>query len=264
MRFRAITYNILATAYIKPAWYAGVAADLLRPELRVPAAVEHIEGLHADLLCLQEVEAETFTTLNRRLKPLGYAGRYERQGQGKPDGCAVFFREGLFTLREVQRRDYHDVERGPAGDSGHIALLLCLEHEGRLLGVANTHLRWDKPGTPRTQQIGYRQILELLEACERFTPPCEGWLVCGDFNCPAHSEVVAAMSRAGYVYAHARCPGVRSCVVNGKAKLIDYLFHTAALQSRPFDPPPVVDGQPLPSQEQPSDHLALVADFAWA
>src|SRR5262245_10241733 len=103
MPFRAITYNLLATAYIKPAWYAGVAAELLWPERRVPAVVQHIESLNADLLCLQEVEAKVFTTLNQRLKPLGYHGRYERKGKGKPDGCAAFFRESVFALRAVQR-----------------------------------------------------------------------------------------------------------------------------------------------------------------
>ena len=49
-----------------------------------------------------------------------------------------------------------------------------------------------------------------------------------------------------------------------KAGLIDYLFHTKELVARPIDPPRVSDGTVLPSPEQPSDHLALVAEIVWA
>jgi mRNA deadenylase 3'-5' endonuclease subunit Ccr4 len=263
MSFRAVTYNVLADAYINPRWYVGVAPELLRPEWRLPALVRHVEALDADLLCLQEVEADTFAALDDRLGPLGYEGRHEMKGGHRPDGCAVFFRRGLFTLRDVQRLEYHDGERGVEGHSGHIALLLGLEHEGRLLGVADTHLRWDRPGTPRTAQIGLRQIMELLEACGSFTPACQGWLVCGDFNATPDGEVVAALRQAGFEFAHPNRRYVRSCVANGKARLIDYLFHTEALRSNPVDPPLIEDRTRLPSDEQPSDHLPLVAEIGW-
>jgi mRNA deadenylase 3'-5' endonuclease subunit Ccr4 len=264
MSFTAVTYNVLADAYINPQWYAGVPPELLRPERRRPALVRHVESLDADLLCLQEVEVETFEALDRRLRSLGYEGHYEMKGGHRPDGCAVFFRRGVFTLRGTQRLEYHDGERGPDGHSGHIALLLGLEHEGRLLGVADTHLRWDRPGTPRTGQVGLRQILELLEACGSFTPACQGWLICGDFNATPDSEIVAALRQAGFEFAHADRRHVRSCVANGRARLIDYLFHTAGLRSEPFDPPPIEDRTKLPSDEQPSDHLALSAEIGWA
>jgi hypothetical protein len=45
--------------------------------------------------------------------------------------------------------------------------------------------------------------------------------------------------------------------------LIDYLVHTKKLSARPIDPPPVSDRTVLPSDEQPSDHLALAAEFEW-
>lgn len=264
MPFTAATYNVLATAYIRPEWYRKVPAELLRPQWRVLALLRHVEALKADLICLQEVEDETFAALRDRLEPLGYDGHYEPKGRGKPDGCASFFRKSLFALRGVQRLDYHDREQGPGRDSGHVALLLCLEHEGRMLGVANTHLRWDKPGTPRDHQLGHRQIVELLETCGRFSPACQAWLICGDFNCTSRSEVVATLRQAGYEYAHAGRPQAQSCVANGKARLIDYLFHSGQLRARAFDPPAIEDDTPLPSEEQPSDHLALVAGFEWA
>jgi len=263
MPFTAATYNVLATAYINPAWYAGVPRELFDPAWRVPALVRHVEGLGADLLCLQEVERDILTALDERLGALGYQGHYEKKGAGRPDGCATFFRKGAFTEVQRERLAYRDRGPGRQGDSGHVALLLYLGYEGRLLGVANTHVRWDRPETPRDEQVGFRQVEELLEACVRYTPRCDGWVICGDFNRTPDAEAVSAMRQAGFVFAHAGQPHARSCVAHGRAQLIDYLFHSAALRSLPRDPPALADDTPLPSREQPSDHLALVAEFEW-
>jgi mRNA deadenylase 3'-5' endonuclease subunit Ccr4 len=257
MPFKVATYNVLATAYVRPDRYAGVPPELLRPDRRAPALVRHVEALDADLVCLQEVEGEVFSALSGRLGPLGYEGSFERKGGGRPDGCATFFRDGVFAPRDVRRLDYRDGSR-------HVALLLWLEHRGHLLGVANTHVRWDQPGTPRTRQVGYGQVVELLEEVGRARPACRGWLVCGDFNATPDSEAVAAMEGGGFGHAHADLPRARSCVANGRARLIDYLFHSGELRARPLEPPVLDDATRLPSGEEPSDHVALVAEFAWA
>src|SRR5262245_20302521 len=108
MPLKAATYNVLATAYIKPEWYRGVPPNLLSPAWRVPALVRHVESLGADLVCLQEVENEVFAALNQRLKLLGYEGHYEKKGRGRPDGCATFFRTSVFTQLQLLRLDYQD------------------------------------------------------------------------------------------------------------------------------------------------------------
>jgi mRNA deadenylase 3'-5' endonuclease subunit Ccr4 len=261
MSFTVATYNVLATAYIKSQWYPGVPEHLLRPETRVPALVRHLEAFGADVLCLQEVEPDVFAVLRDRLGPLGYAGHYEQKGRNRPDGCATFVRTEIFAVRHARRLEYRDRESGPEAHSGHVALMLALEWDGQFLGVANTHVRWVAPDTPRDEQVGFRQVAELIAACRDFEPSCRDWVVCGDFNYPSDSEAVGAMRRAGYVFAHADRPHVHSAVANGRAKLIDYLFHTAGLRSRPLDPPVVTDDTRLPSSDQPSDHLALVAEF---
>jgi mRNA deadenylase 3'-5' endonuclease subunit Ccr4 len=264
MTFTAATYNVLATAYLGRGDYSAVPPGLLDPGRRTTALVRHIAGLGVDVLCLQEVEADVFDALRAGLEPLGYAGRCEFKGRGKPDGCATFFRTGVFALRQAVRLEYRDDEKGPGRHSGFVALLLALGHSGRLLGVANTHLRWDRPGTPGHGQVGHRQAVELIEACRRFDPPCDGWVVCGDFNRGPGSEVVATFRGAGFAFAHAGRPHVRSAVANRRASLIDYLFHTGGLVARPIDPRPVEDRTVLPSADEPSDHLALTAEFDWA
>src|SRR5262249_10022667 len=103
MPFRACTYNVLATAYLPRGDYSKVPPDLLDPARRIPALVRHVGALGADLLCLQEVEAEVFAALEQGLGPLGYVGRYEPKGRGKLDGCATFYRTAAFSLCQAQR-----------------------------------------------------------------------------------------------------------------------------------------------------------------
>jgi mRNA deadenylase 3'-5' endonuclease subunit Ccr4 len=263
MAFLAATYNVLATAYTQLDRYESVPEKWLRPGWRVSALVRHVAELDADLLCLQEVEDDSFAALQEGLAPLGYEGHFKKKGRGKPDGCATFYCASTFSLRRVERLAYHDGQIGCGSDSGHVALLLCLEHQGQLLGVANTHVRWDRPGLSLTQHVGYRQVVELLEACDRFPLACRGWLVCGDFNQTCDSDVVAAMRQAGFEHAHANRPQPRSCVANGRAHLIDYLFHSPELRSAPIDPPTIRDDALLPSEDQPSDHLALLTELDW-
>lgn len=201
MPFKAATYNVLASAYLHKGDYSVVSPELLRQGLRTPARVRHVGDLKADLICLQEVEAEVFVALRKGLTKKGYHGHLELKGREKPDGCATFYRTELFTLREARRLEYQDNEKGPGQHSGFVALLLALEYAGRLLGVANTHLRWDRPTTPAGRHVGRRQVLELLQATREFEPRCDGWLLCGDLNSRPDSLVIETIRTAGLEYA---------------------------------------------------------------
>jgi hypothetical protein len=46
--------------------------------------------------------------------------------------------------------------------------------------------------------------------------------------------------------------------------MVDYLLHTQALAARPLDPTVIDEQTPLPSDREPSDHLAVTAWFDWA
>lgn len=143
--------------------------------------MRHIAALGTDVVCLQEVEDETFAAVQQALQPLGYTGHFARKGGGKPDGCATFVRQGLLTWGTVHRLMYSDgadAER----DSGHLALVVMCAYKGRSLGLVNTHLQWDAPGTPLDRQRGSRQIRQLLQERAHIAPGCEAWIVCGDLN----------------------------------------------------------------------------------
>ena len=101
MSFSLATYNILAQAYITPARYPQTAATVLASTWRRPALARHVAALATDVVCLQEVEEETFAAVQQVLAPGGYSGHFAKKGGGKPDGCATFIRQMPLTLRRV-------------------------------------------------------------------------------------------------------------------------------------------------------------------
>ena len=259
MPFTLTTWNILATAYIRRAWYPRTPRIVLEPVWRVPALVRHARDLGTDILCLQEVELEVFDALRTGMEELGYSGTHAMKGEERPDGCATFFRG--FTLLSDRRIAYADGAGGCA--SGNIAQVLLFEHQGKRLGIANTHLKWDPPETPRDRQLGYRQIRQAIEALRTEADSPGGQIVCGDLNVAPDSDVVEAMLGEGFDYAHRHCPGARTCNSNKQPKLIDHVFYRGSLRAHPILPAEVGEETLLPSLEQPSDHVPLAAQFDW-
>jgi mRNA deadenylase 3'-5' endonuclease subunit Ccr4 len=252
MAFTMATWNTLANAYIRPDYYPRTPAEFLDPAWRLPALREHARSLEADVLCLQEVEEPLFQSLQQSLP--GYQGTHALKGASRPDGCATFFRTSLFGLLEHTRLEYRD-------NSGHIAQWLLVEHEDKRLAIANTHVRWDPPNTPRDKQWGYGQILEAMDLFH--SGGSDAQIVCGDFNATEKSDLVGALLDAGFHHVHAGFPGMATANSNSQPKRIDYLFSRGPLKARAFAPD-VIDGfTPLPSRVQPSDHLPLVARFEW-
>jgi endonuclease/exonuclease/phosphatase family metal-dependent hydrolase len=263
MPFTVATYNVLAGAYVRPEWYPRTPAPLLAPEHRIPALAEHLAALDADLFCLQEVEETVMDALRRPLARQGYGtAAFLLKDLGKPDGCAFFLRDGRFASPRFSPVRYADDAEGQP-PSGHVALVLAAEVEGRCLALANTHLKWDPPGTPRERQYGYRQVCRLLEARQELVPEAEGWIVCGDLNVTAQSEVVRALQEAGFSATPPVGSGGPTANPNGRAKRIDWLFHDEALTAEPLPRPVVEDDTPLPGPGEPSDHVAVASRFNW-
>ncbi len=262
LSFSVASYNVLASAYIKAAWYPRTAAAFLNPQVRIPTLIEHVAAFATDVICLQEVERDTLTALQAELSPLGYVAHYAMKSRGQPDGCAIFVRENSMSLSAVGTIKYADGD-GMTDDSGHIALVIILHHAGRSLGIANTHLKWDPPKTPSDKRRGLRQIRQLLLERNEIGPDCHGWIICGDFNATPDSEVVAVVQHAGLAYTHQSIADGYTCNTNGTVKLVDYLFHSPELRAEPRALPILDDQTPLPSTEEPSDHLAVISQFYW-
>lgn len=246
-----LTWNILAACYAKPDRYPETIPEWLEPERRIAGISGRLESLAPGLICLQEVERVAFEAIRARL-PVPYTAHLALR-EGKPDGCATLVRADLARAREERVLRYSD-------GSGYLALLLTIEGGGRVLGVANTHLKWDPPGTPSKRQTGLRQVAELLAMCAALA--CDAWIVCGDLNVTPTTEVVALLKRSGLAHAHAAALAPTSNA-NLNARTLDYLFHSASLRAEPVPLPSIGDRTPLPSASEPSDHLPVVAHFDW-
>jgi endonuclease/exonuclease/phosphatase family metal-dependent hydrolase len=129
--------------------------------------------------------------------------------------------------------------------------------------VINTHLTWDPPTAPRNAQVGKRQTQQLLTEYESSASDARGWIMAGDFNVTPDNEIIAMVERAGLTYAHSGLTGVFTCNVNSDARMIDYIFCSCALGAEPQLPVMINDQTVLPSAEQPSDHVPIMAKFDW-
>jgi mRNA deadenylase 3'-5' endonuclease subunit Ccr4 len=256
--FVAASYNVLATAYIQPDRYRRTPAGILDPAWRVPALVRHIAALNADLLCLQEVEPAVFDALGTSLGQQGYAGEYARKRAGRPEGVATFFRRTRFTLTDSRVLAGDDTDR-----TGHVTQFVVLAHEGRTLGAINTHLTWDAPGTPAADRRGLRQAQRIVDEQRRRAGEADAWMIMGDFNVTADHDIVALVRDAGFRFAHEGLDGVFTCNANGAARLVDYVFCANRLTADAVAPKPIGGGTILPGEEDPSDHLPLLARIDW-
>ncbi|MBM4261094.1 MAG: hypothetical protein FJ145_06575 [Deltaproteobacteria bacterium] len=262
MSFLAASYNVLATAYVERAWYPRTPALLLNPAARVPALVQHIARLNADLLCLQEVEPPALAALRATLIGRGYDFQYARKRNNRPDGCAIFYRHSSFELVESQTIVFAD--GGGRADSGYVALAATFRFEDRLLQVISTHLSWDPPGVNSVeQQLGYRQVRQLLAEQAATAPRADGLILAGDFNVTPDSALVQSIEQSGLQRAHRGLDRAYTCNVNRDARVIDYIFHSGSLRAEALAPMSIDDHTTLPNADQPSDHIAILARFHW-
>ncbi len=258
MSFVVCSYNILASSYIEPRFYPHAQVEHLQSAWRLGALADAIAAKAAHIICLQEVEEDSFALLRSRLDPMGYSGIYLKKEGDRRDGCATFFDRSQFSLREVRRLIYDDaVEGQPA--SGNVALLLQLQHGERTLGVASTHFKWQPLTTPQELRIGLRQARQLIAELT----PGDAWIACGDFNAMADTLTLDTFWKAGFTDAYAARPNDFTCNSNEIVKRIDYLLHRGPLSAVPHALPAIHATTPLPSLEQPSDHLAVSATFEW-
>jgi mRNA deadenylase 3'-5' endonuclease subunit Ccr4 len=254
--FQVVSYNVLANCYVYPKRYSHIDPDHLRWEKRKIALLKRLESFKAEIICLQEVEKEAFALFERSLSETGYEGLYAQKGQQKPDGCAVFFKQEKLRFKSHRTIYYHD--GGVTADSGHLAMLLHFESASGTIGLANTHLKWDRGGKPKQQHLGYRQIKELLNRYMLTDQVADHWILCGDFNAQPDSAIIEELRSHGFEDAY---KGQEQCTANPnrRAKRIDYIFHSPGLRARPAKLMEIDDFTPLPSATEPSDHLAIMA-----
>ncbi|KZT59210.1 hypothetical protein CALCODRAFT_431421 [Calocera cornea HHB12733] len=185
--FTVINYNILCERYAPQSLYGYTPSWALRWDYRRQLVLDEITGLNAELVCLQEVDVQTFEDfLIPKLGDLGYDGFLWPKGRARTmakddarrvDGCAIFFRRDIFQLIEkqlldfqaiaVQRPDFKKTDdmftRMLTKD--HIGVVALLENRktGSRLVLANCHLHWD----PELRDVKLVQTTLLMDEVDK-------------------------------------------------------------------------------------------------
>jgi endonuclease/exonuclease/phosphatase family metal-dependent hydrolase len=241
-----MSWNVLADAYIRPAYYPAVDPALLRPGARTQAIADLVDASDADVACLQEVEPAV-------LRALARWDVHHAKKRGKPDGCVIAARRRA-VIEEV--RTFAFADGAPdREDSGHVALIAIASIGGARVQLATTHLRWDHPGTPPAERWTVREVRELIDALDPEIPA----IVCGDLNVEPHDVAYEMLLAAGLVDPCADLAPTAN--PNGCAKRIDHVLHARGLRAHVVPGQQIDDATPLPSPVMPSDHVPVVVWF---
>ncbi|CAA7411144.1 unnamed protein product [Spirodela intermedia] len=217
-KFRLVSYNILAQAYVKSSYFPHSPSPCLRWKARSQAILTLLRSFEADLLCLQELD-EFDSFYRKNMQSLGYSSIYIQRSGLKRDGCGIFYKptSAELVLKEVieyndlvdfvdpknsdeedRREDGEILAEERSGDGngrdpsdprvrlkrdcvGIMAAFRLNDPSRHLVVVANTHIYWD----PDWADVKLAQAEYLLSRLSRFKNS-----VCTEF-CSAPSIIVA-------------------------------------------------------------------------
>lgn len=172
LKFTVLSYNVLAQHLLEEHTYLYRKADpeALDWNSRAERILREVRDNQADVLCLQEVQSDHYETFYvPKLTAMGFTGVFKKRTGDKPDGCAIFFRDSKFELKNSISVEYckPDVELLDRDNIGLIALLTprilhsrnSADEDLPFIVVATTHLLYN----PRRHDIKLAQ-LQLLFA----------------------------------------------------------------------------------------------------
>lgn len=225
-RFRIVSYNVLAEIYATQQQYPYCDIWALSWEYRFHNIMREIVDAAADVVCLQEVQADHYENhLYASMSDQGFEGVYKQKTRqsmglaGKVDGCALFWRRTKFHLVESYSIEFNELAQrqatqvmglNPRSDEGmnflnrlsrdNIAQLVVLELANPQLAtrsnrdpinqvcIANTHLYSNKDH-PDVKLWQAWQLLQELENFAMSRGTSLPLMICGDFNSSPDSAV---------------------------------------------------------------------------
>ncbi|MEN0063602.1 MAG: endonuclease/exonuclease/phosphatase family protein [Myxococcota bacterium] len=253
MSFRIATYNVLADAYIRPERYRGSSSASLDPVHRRPLQLRRVANLASDVICLQEVEAEVYEALDAALPE--YVGTYAPR-RDRPDGVATFVRSSGPGVQATTELHYAT----PQADRDHLALLTVLQVADRRLVLANTHLRWQPAETPIDMHEGVLQLRQLLDALEPYGLP---YVLAGDLNAISQGPVIRLAQQNGLRVTGQSLRPWDTALIEGRRRKLDYVLVTTHFNAQPQPVPALSKHRPIPSSEEPSDHIPYEVILSW-
>jgi mRNA deadenylase 3'-5' endonuclease subunit Ccr4 len=208
--FSVMSYNILADRYAKvhaKDLYSSVPKTCMKWSTRASLIAREISHWSPDIVCLQEVDR--FKHLQSLLNRHGYQGKYLQRSSGRPDGLAMFWKQGKLALERTEEVCF--ASHGLRDNVAQVCALRILKNQGDdLLASSNsmsaqhetslhTYKKRKKPlivvtnihvlFNPKRGDIKLGQVRILLEKLgqvasaysdgDNVPPPA---ILCGDFN----------------------------------------------------------------------------------
>jgi endonuclease/exonuclease/phosphatase family metal-dependent hydrolase len=167
-----LSANVLAPCWIKPKWFPGIPQSALDAKARVQANIKAILSSGPDVVCLQEVDADTYPILMEALASAGYPST--KLSPNKPtsakraDGSEIA-NGTLLAFNIMNRKEQAGVETALIHDMG---VSIC-RIEGYPV-ILNVHL-------DRQDDGGDKALKALREFIAKRNWK-EGCVVIGDFN----------------------------------------------------------------------------------
>ncbi|XP_028253971.1 protein angel homolog 2 [Parambassis ranga] len=203
--FSVMSYNVLSQELLQDNAYLYQHCDpaILSWDYRLPHLLKEIQLHNADIMCLQEVQADHYQNqMKPALQSLGYHCEYKKRTGKKPDGCAVVFKNSRFSL--VSSNPVEFFRPGDALlDRDNVGLVLLLQPKDSVgqsdpssfICVANTHLLYN----PRRGDIKLAQLAILLAEISRLSSLPGGStcpvVLCGDFNSTPQSPLYSFLTK---------------------------------------------------------------------
>jgi CCR4-NOT transcription complex subunit 6 len=194
---KALNYNILCERYATPQQYGYVPERVLTWGFRRTLILEEIREIDADIVCLQELDKQSYDDFFRgELSISGYKGYYAQKSRAETlgekarevDGCGTFWKDKKYVVLDTQHLvlGRKAVEKPGAKASAdmlnrvwqrdHIATVVFLENRvtGSRVVVVNAHIYWD----PAYKDVKLIQAAVLMDELTKLTdkyanhPPC--------------------------------------------------------------------------------------------
>ena len=228
---------------------------------RYPLLVETLVAAAADVIGMQEVwlEIEQAQMIADALNQNAPDSPYDVYAVGKWGPQPV---EGIALLSRIPIVD-NDMLKLP-GEGYRVAQRIVIEHEGRRVNIANTHLH-HRPIDD--EAIRLPQMTALIDWMRDHDP--SGWILTGDMNAlPESPTIQAALAKFNSAYEthHGQHPVTfpTPLVTDSYPDVcIDHIFYDAATYN--------LTGANLIANQShvgdatlyPSDHYGLAATFTW-
>lgn len=206
--FTVMSYNILAQELLESHRYLYHRHEpsALKWEHRKQILFSEIQEANADILCLQEVQANQLHGFYRKLKRLGYRGIYKQRTGNNTDGVAIYYKTDVFQLADHTSVEYFQpgIDVLDRHNVGLIAKLAIKANPRKHLVVATTHLLFNR----NRHDVKLAQTMILLAEVERFAfesfrsgiPTYWPVIITGDMNFEPYTGVYRLLTEGMFRY----------------------------------------------------------------